>query len=96
MESVRFHPTQHKGHPINCDQVSELLQIFERYLPRDMDPGPAISRKHDMLKYAMLYEVMEILQLSLEDDSARWNATPNDVRNYGDEDHSQPIQPTGG
>ena len=71
------------GRAITCDQVSWLLDIAERYLPPS--PHPEISRKREMLKYAMLYEIMEIANLRFEDDSARWNGTPNDVRDYGDE-----------
>ena len=34
----------------------------------------------------MLYEIMEITGLQFEDDKARWNGTPNQARDYGDED----------
>jgi hypothetical protein len=33
-----------------------------------------------MLKYGMLYEVMEIANLEFEDARAQWNATPNAAR----------------
>lgn len=64
--------------PINCDQVAWLLDIFDRYLPRDK--FPAISQQREMLKYGMLYEVMEIARLEFEDESAQWNGTPNAAR----------------
>jgi hypothetical protein len=65
-------------HKINCDQVAWLLDIFNRYLPRD--GHPQISREREMLMYGMLYEVMEIAHLCFEDDRARHNGTPNDTR----------------
>jgi hypothetical protein len=71
---------------ISCDEVAWLLNIFDRYLPKDNHPR--VSREREMKKYGMLYEVMENARLSFADDSARWNGTPNDARNYGDEDAS--------
>ncbi len=68
---------------INSDQVAWLLSIFDRYLPRNR--YPSISREREMMKYAMLYEVMEIAHLKFLDDNARWNGTPNEARNYPDE-----------
>lgn len=70
--------------PVNCDQVAWLLDIFDRYLPEDSHPR--VSKHREMLKYGMLYEVMDIADLKFADDSARWNGTPNDARDYGDED----------
>ena len=73
-----------KNVSINCDQVAWLLDIADRYLPKDgMAP---ISRQRDMKKYGMLYEIMEIAGLKFEDDRARWNGTPNEARPYNDED----------
>jgi len=66
--------------PLSCDQVAWLLDIFERYLPKDQHPR--VSRQRDMRKYGMLYEVMEVANLKFSDDSARWNGTPNDARRY--------------
>ncbi len=66
------------GHKINCDQVAWLLAIFDRYLPKSN--FPSISRKDQMMKYGMLYEVMEIVGLAFEDDMARSNGTPRDAR----------------
>ena len=73
----------HDGWAISRDQVAWLLDIAERYLPPSA--YPPISREREMRKYAMLYEIMEIANLRFQDDSARWNGTPNDVRNYGAE-----------
>ena len=67
-------------HPITCDQVSWLMDIFNRYLPRDSHP--AVSRERTMKQYGVLYEVMEIAGLRFEDDAARWNGTPNEARKY--------------
>ena len=89
-DNTRFHPVKHVGTPISCDQVSWLLAIFDRYLPHD--PHPSICRKREMMKYAMLYEVMEIAQLSFADKSAIWNGTPNDARFY-DEDYNKSLAP---
>jgi hypothetical protein len=69
--------------PIDCEQVTDLLNAIERYLPENKEP--AISRKHEMLKFSLLYEIIKIAKLEFEDSRARWNATPNDVRNYGPE-----------
>lgn len=74
-----FQPKQ-RAHPISCDQVAWLLDIFERYLPPSHHPR--ISRARDMQKYGMLYEVMEIADLRFADNRARWNGTPNDARDY--------------
>lgn len=63
---------------IGCDQVAWLLNVFERYLP--MDNHPRVSRERDMKKYGMLYEVMEAAGLKFADEAARWNGTPEDVR----------------
>ena len=57
--------------PLNCDQVAWLLDIFHRYLPPTQHPR--VCRQREMMKYAMLYEVMEIAHLQFEDDRARWN-----------------------
>lgn len=64
--------------PIDSDQVAWLLDIFDRYLPKDKHP--AVSRQREMLKYGMLYEVMEIARLEFEDSRAQWNGTPNMAR----------------
>lgn len=63
---------------INCDQVTWLLDIFGRYLPMDNLPG--VSQQREMMKYGMLYEVMEIADLHFEDQRAQWNGTPNPAR----------------
>jgi hypothetical protein len=73
------------SNPISCDQVSWLLDIADRYIPKD-NKNPRVSRQRDMLKYGMLYEIMEIADLKFMDDSARWNGTPNEARNYREED----------
>lgn len=73
---------------INCDQVAWLLDIFNRYLPHDK--FPAISRQREMKKYGMLYEVMEIAHLDFQDDRARWNGTPNEARDYGEDNKKFP------
>jgi len=69
---------------IGCDQVAWLLDIFNRYLPPSKHPR--ISQEREMLKYGMLYEVMEITGLKFADDAARWNGTPNAARDHGDDD----------
>jgi hypothetical protein len=76
------------SHSISCDQVSWLLDIADRYIPKDM-VRPSVSRQREMLKYGMLYEIMEIADLKFEDGSARWNGTPNEARNYDAEDQYQ-------
>jgi len=68
------------GSKISCDQVVWLLDIANRYLPQDRHP--AVSQQREMMRYAMLYEIMEIAGLEFEDDSARWNGTPNQARRY--------------
>lgn len=72
-----------KKHTINCDQVAWLLNAFGRYLPQDNHPD--ISQQREMLKYGLLYEVMEIVGLKFLDDSARWNGTPNSARDYNND-----------
>ena len=68
---------------INCDQVAWLLDIADRYLPKSIYPH--VSQEREMMKYAMLYEIMEIVDLYFADDNARWNGTPNPARKYNDE-----------
>ena len=65
---------------ISCDQVAWLLDMADRYLPQTR--YPAVSQQRQMLKYAMLYEIMEIAGLQFKDGSARWNGTPNPARDY--------------
>ena len=69
------------GHPISCDQVAWLMDVFERHIPKETFL-PAVSRSREMQKYAMLYEVMEAAGLSFEDESAQGNGTPNDVSRF--------------
>ena len=67
---------------INCDQVAWLLDIANRHLPQECHPR--ISRKREMQRYAMLYEIMEILNLKFEDGSAAKNGTPGEVFAFSD------------
>ena len=67
---------------INADQVAWLMAIFERYLPPSKHPRISVER--DMMKYGMLYEVMDVMNVEFEDDAARWNGTPSQARNYED------------
>ena len=67
-------------HPINCDQVTWLLDVFSRYLPQTNKPR--VSKEREMQRYGMLYEVMEVAGLKFLDDAARWNGTPNDARKH--------------
>ena len=69
---------------LNCDQVAWLLDIAERHLPKQTTPR--VCQQREMQKYSMLYEIMEVANLQFEDDRARWNGTPNQARNYDDED----------
>ena len=64
--------------PINADQVAWLLEAFNRYIPQKSTVG--IDRQKEMLRYGLLYEVIEIIGLKFADGSARWNATPADAR----------------
>lgn len=66
--------------PINCDQVSWILNAIERVMPKTTQPR--VSRQFEMAKYACLYEIMEVAQLKFADKSARWNGTPDDARDY--------------
>ena len=66
--------------PINCDQVSWMLNAIERYLPPTQHPR--VSRAREMQKYALLYELMEVAHLYFEDASAQHNGTPGDVRRF--------------
>jgi hypothetical protein len=63
---------------ITCDQVAWLKDIADRYIPRD--DYPTISRQREMKKYAMLYEIMEVVGLVFEDGGAINNGTPQEVR----------------
>lgn len=65
---------------LGCDEVAWLLDIFDRYLPKD--DFPRISRQREMKKYGMLYEVMEVARLTFQDESALHNGTPHEARNY--------------
>ncbi len=63
---------------IGCDSVAWILDSFHRHLPPHHEPS--ISREREMRKFAMLYEIMEVLDLEFEDDAARRNGTPSDAR----------------
>ena len=67
--------------PINCDQVSWMLSAIGRLVGND-NVNPRVSRQREMMKFACLYEIMEVAQLKFADKSARWNGTPNDARDY--------------
>jgi len=71
-----------KQKKISCDQVAWLLDIFNRYLPQDN--FPRVSQQREMLKYGMLYEVMDILYLGFEDEAAIHNGTPVKARSLYD------------
>lgn len=73
-----FKPNRPYGGTISCDQVAWLLAVADRYLPPSDYPG--ISQKREMMKFGMLYEIMEILHLDFADDMARRNATPSTVQ----------------
>lgn len=66
---------------INCDQVVWILDIFDRYLP--ISKHPNISKEREMMKYGMLYELMEVGNILFENDGAVNNATPPAVRGEG-------------
>jgi len=61
-------------HTINCDQVSWLLRMAERYIPED--DHPVISQARDMRCLAMVYEIIDIMGTDFEDEAALYNATP--------------------
>ncbi len=63
---------------LNCDQVAWILSAIDRYLPTTQHPR--VSRAREMQKYGLLYEIMEVANLSFEDNEAKYNATPEDVR----------------
>lgn len=63
---------------INCDQVSHIENTLSRYITTKHNL--VISREREMMIYACMYEIIEILNLEFEDDAARNNATPRDVR----------------
>jgi len=70
---------------LSADQIAWLMDVAKRYIP---DDGlPSISRQTEMKRYAMLYEVMEIVGAGFQDDSARFNATPPDIREYKASSH---------
>jgi len=63
---------------INADQVAWLLDIAGRYIPKDTHPS--ISRQHEMKKYGMLYEIMEIMGVGFGGENAAHNGSPPDCR----------------
>lgn len=69
---------------ITCDQVAWILDVFDRYLPND-PAAKRVSCHREMMKYGMLYEVMDVAGLRFEDESARLNGTPHQARKYPDE-----------
>jgi len=80
MENINKQGNKPVSGTISCDQVAWLLDIADRYLPKLRHPS--ISQEREMMKYAMLYEIMEILNLGFADDMARRNATPSPVKVY--------------
>lgn len=73
-----FTPKTDSYRPINCDQVVWMLNAIKRVITPQQHPR--VSRHDEMKAYACLYEVMEVANLKFQDDSARWNGTPNDAR----------------
>lgn len=63
---------------ISCDQVCWILDIFDRELPEQTKV--TVSREREMKMYGMLYELMEVVGVELEDDAAIHNATPPSLR----------------
>lgn len=63
---------------INADQVAWLLDIADRYIPRD--GYVSVSRQREMKKYGMLYEVMEIMGVGFDSENAAHNGSPPDCR----------------
>lgn len=62
---------------ISCDQVAWLLEVIERYIPKDKHPR--VSQQWNMKCFAMLYEFMDVAGLQFEDEKALNNAIPNFV-----------------
>ena len=65
---------------INCDEVSWLIATLKRLKFIAGLDYPLISRIKDMAIYSALYEIMEILHLDFQDEAAKHNATPEEVR----------------
>jgi len=68
---------------ITCDEIAWIMDILERLRFVSNLKYPAISRFTRMAKYSALYELMEILGLEFQDEAARYNAIPEEVRNMG-------------
>ena len=60
---------------LNCDQVAWILAAIDRYLPPDKH-HPSVSQNRDMQKHGLLYEIMDVADLSFLDNAAIENATP--------------------
>lgn len=73
---TNINDSQHKPHRLNCDNVAWMLNAIDRYLPPDDKDTPPCSQKRDMLKYGLLYEIMEAGNMVFGDESARRNGTP--------------------
>ena len=73
---------------ISCDQVAWLYNALDRYI--DTNEKPDVSRKGEMSVYACMYEIIEVLGLEFQDDAARQNATPGDVRKLAPMDTGNP------
>jgi len=65
---------------INCDEVAWLVNALKRLKFIVGLDFPAISRIKEMSVYSALYEIMEILNLEFKDETAKHNATPEEVR----------------
>lgn len=65
---------------ISCDHVALIKSVFERHAQIQNMNVPGVSRIKEMANYSALYELMDILGLSFEDDDARLNGTPDDVK----------------
>lgn len=70
---------------ISCDEVAWMLDVFERYLPKD-PTAKRVSCQREMKKYGMLYEIMDVANMRYADESARWNGTPHQARKYPDKE----------
>lgn len=83
MDNTEAEMTKPVNGKITCDQVVWILQMAGRYLPDNKD-RLGIDKQRDMKRYAMLYEIMDILGLVFADSDAIKNATPMPVRTYED------------
>lgn len=71
---IEYHAAKRPLKPLNCDQVSFIMNALERLIVTSQTHLPMASRMTKATQFAALLEIMEVLGYEFEDSSAAGNA----------------------